>query len=62
MDSYENYQIMMANLKKKGFTVDEQRNIFKGTEYAGQWSYKLRPMPGKEAVTPVEVDMILKYR
>jgi len=62
MDFYENYQIMMANFKKKGFIVDEQKNIFKDTEYAGQWQYKTKPLPGKESVTPVEVDLILKYQ
>lgn len=58
---YENYSIMVANLKKGSFTVDKN-DIFKGTEYAGTWKYKYPPNLGKETITPVEVDLIRKYQ
>lgn len=58
---FDNHSLMMAHLKGKGFTVDN-KDIFKGTEYAGTWDYTEPLKPGRGASTPVRVDLILKYR
>jgi hypothetical protein len=64
MKNFENRNIMRENLKKQKLTISNNphdKDIFCGTEYAGVWSYVNTPKPGKEAFTPVQVDLIRKY-
>jgi hypothetical protein len=61
MQTFDNKALMKAGLQKKGFTVID-KDIFKGSEYAGTWDYTSPPRPGKEETIPVEVSLIRKFK
>jgi hypothetical protein len=62
LETFDNTTVMKKDLQKRGFTVYDDKTIFKGTEFAGNWDYKTRPVNGTEHKMPVEVGLILKYR
>ena len=63
MESFGTKNIMIQELGKRNMILSGNFIYAKNPiELAGEWKYKFPPPPGKEQITPVEVDLIRKYQ